>query len=164
MKKFLSAVIACMMFLCAVGCVSDEEKFEREWNTWIEQNLNYETFTMYHAMHGYFSMEGTQIREWSDFDFVIFSSDNILRESLKMDFHSDEEFFFRSFPRYDTVNIDHPVIKKDDWLYACVAYEWGKQIDSVSCTLHYTTTDGEEVSKDYILDFTQTPFRDYRDK
>lgn len=158
MKKFLSTVIACIMFLCTVGCVSDEEKFEREWNTWIEQNLNYETFTMYHAMHGYFSMEGTQIREWSDFDFVIFSSDDILRESLKMDFHSQDLFCFRTLSSAETI------IKKDEWLYACVAYEWGKQIDSVSCTLHYTTTDGEEVSKDYILDFTQTPFRDYRDK
>ncbi len=158
MKKFLSTVIACIVLLCAVGCVSDEEKFEREWNTWIEQNLNYETFTMYHAMHGYFSMEGTQIREWSDFDFVIFSSDDILRESLKMDFHSQDLFCFRTLSSAETI------IKKDEWLYACVAYEWGKQIDSVSCTLHYTTTDGRTVSKDYILDFTQTPFRDYRNR
>ncbi len=75
-----------------------------------------------------------------------------------MDFDSDEEFVFiaKSLPEN--------VIPKHEIIYIRVAYPWGKSFESVSCTLHYTTTDGEEVSKDYILDFTQTPFRDYRDQ
>ena len=163
MKKFLSVVITCILCVSMFGCVSDEEKFEREWNAWVERNLNYETFSLDSAMQNFFIWNGTA-REWDDYTFIILSSDDILRESLKMDFDSEEEFAFRPFPYYDTVNIDYPVIKKDEQLTVLISYEWGKQIDSVSCTLHYTTTDGRTVSKDYVLDFTQKPFRDYRDK
>lgn len=163
MKTFLSVIISCIICVCMVGCVSDEEKFYREKDAWVKQNLNYENFVLYDAMQSFFIWNGTT-REWDDYTFIILSSDNILRESLKMDFHSQEEFAFRPFPYYDTVNIEYPVIKKDEQLTILISYEWGKEIDSVSCTLHYTTTDGRTVSKDYILDFTQTPFRDYRDK
>lgn len=163
MKKFLSVVITCILCVSMFGCVSDEEKFEREWNAWVERNLNYETFSLDSARQNFFIWNGTA-REWDDYTFIILSSDDILRESLKMDFDSEEEFAFRPFPYYDTVNIDYPVIKKDEQLTVLISYEWGKQIDSVSCTLHYTATDGRTVSKDYVLDFTQTPFRDFRNR
>lgn len=158
MKKFLSAVIACIMFLCAVGCVSEEEKFFKARKEWAAKYLNYDTFQLLGAYHVGFRVNGIQNEDWCDFNFVILSSEDVYCNSLKMDFNSNEEFVFNA------VRIPASIIKKGEWLHACVAYEWGKQIDSVSCTLHYTATDGRTVSKDYVLDFTQTPFEDGRNR
>ena len=36
-----------------VGCVSDEEKFYREKDAWVKQNLNYENFVLYDAMQSF---------------------------------------------------------------------------------------------------------------
>lgn len=158
MKKFVSVIVACVLCLLMAGCpsnLSNEEKFYKEQAAWAEQNLNYESFSLYSVDYNIFTGNGVA-KEWTDYDFVILSSDNVSRESLAMDFHSAEEFVFRTF------SSEVPTIKKGEWLYASVAYERGKEFESVSCTLHYTTTDGEEVSKDYVLDFTETPFRDFR--
>lgn len=158
MKKIVSVLLSLLICLCSVGCMSEEERFLQELEQWGEQNLSYNNFRVFTASQSHFNANGSQLRDWNDFDFVILSSDDVVRSSLEMSFFSEEEFVFR------TMSADEPVIQKDEWLYACVAYEWGKSIDSVACTLHYTTTGGEEVSKNYVLDFTQIPFRDFRNK
>lgn len=160
MKKIVSVLVACVLCLLMTGCPSkltSEEKFYIEVEKWREQNLNYKTFALYDVNQAYFTWNETA-KYWNDYTFIILSSDSVLRTSLNMEFQSNEEFVFR------TISVEEDIIKMSEPLFACIAYEWEKSIDSVACTLHYTTTDGEEVSKDYVLDFTQTPFRDYRDK
>jgi len=101
------------------GCpakLSEEEKYYKERDAWAEQNLNYESFSLYSVDYNIFTGNGVA-KEWTDYDFVILSSDNVSRESLAMDFHSAEEFVFRTF------SSEVPTIKKGEWLYASVAYE-----------------------------------------
>lgn len=155
MKKFLSAVIACIICLCMFGCVSDEEKRLRQEQEWFDA-LTYDDFKL------------RMFYNWDTFveyNFYILSSDSILTESIMIEFVSDE-----AQNLYMSGNYIPPymlVIHKGERfdINARFGMEFlpkDKIPQNIPFTLHYTTTDGEEVSKDYILDFTQTPFWDYR--
>lgn len=140
-----------------VGCVSDEEKRLRQEQEWFDA-LTYDDFKL------------RMFYNWDtfvDYEFFILSSDLIVTETIIIDFVSDEAQDLRLLGNY--VPPSKQVISKGErfGIYARFGMEFlpkDKVPKNLPFTLHYTTTGEKKVSKDYILDFTQTPFRDYRDK
>lgn len=138
-----------------VGCVSDEEKRLRQEQEWFDA-LNSETFKLYMPYN---------YETFIDYDFYILSSELIITESIIIDFVSDEAQDLRLLGNY--IPPYKQAISKGErfGIYARFGMEFlPKEAvpKNIPFTLHYTTTLEKKVSKDYILDFTQTPFWDFR--
>lgn len=154
MKKIVSVVLAVLVCLSLTACpakLTEEEKFQKQKEEWLTQ-IDYEEFKLF---------EIYLANDYTDFEFWILSSDNVIRKTISFEYESDEVF------ELSTMLSDVPSIYVGEYLNVTAVFETEKfHIDKVpqnlSFTLSYTTTDGEEVSKDYVLDFTQTPFWDYR--
>lgn len=152
MKKFVSVIVACLLCICMVGCVSEEEKLQNMGKEWLG-NLSYTEFKL-----GEIDMGGGLVH----YNFYILSEDEVLCSSIELDFISEETDNIRAFES------DALILHTGDWWAISVAFcEEMEPKDvrpqNIPLTVRYTTTDGEEVSKDYILDFTQEPFWDHRD-
>lgn len=152
MKKVLSVVVSCLLCICMVGCISDEEKLQNMEKEWFD-NLSYTEFKL-----GEIDMGAGLVH----YNFYILSEDEVLRSSIELDFISEETDNIRAFES------DALILHTGDWWAISVAF--GEEMEpkdvrpqNIPLTVRYTTTDGEEVSKEYILDFTQEPFWDQRD-
>ena len=155
MKKVVSVLVTCVLCLLMAGCpskLSEEEKLQNRAKEWFE-NLSYTEFKMYEVVMG-----GGLIY----YNFYILSEDEVLRSSIELDFISNETNDISIFES------DALILHKGEWWAISVVF--GEEMEpkdvrpqNIPLTVRYTTTDGEEVSKDYILDFTQEPFWDQRD-
>jgi len=153
LKKFLSIVISCIICACMVGCVSDEEKFMKEEQEWLK-GLTCDDFKLHFIV---------DTGEFVEYEFAMLSSDLIVTETITFDFVSDEVQKIMTSAIYKTV------LHEGDFLNIIARFGMeflpkDKVPKNLPFTLHYTTTGEKKVSKDYILDFTQTPFRDYRNR
>ena len=157
MKKFLSVLVACVLCLLMTGCpakMTEEEKAQLRRREW-ENSVGYDYFKL-----DTISMWGGS-HENTNFGFLILSSDNIQRDTIAFHYESDE------VSKLNTNLQNDPVTYIGEYFTVVATFETikvpaGVTPKNIPFTLRYTATDGRTVSKDYILDFTQTPFWDYR--
>lgn len=160
MKKVISSIIAVILCVSMIGCVSDEEKFLKKQDEWFA-NLSYDYFQLHRVddVDGYNLDYGHGIASII-YNFYIKVPKAVDRKTIRFDYISDEAIDLI------TDSGDNPIMANGK-LFLSVAFgeeflPADKVPQNIPFTLSYTTTDGEEVSKDYVLDFTQTPFWDYR--
>lgn len=157
MKKFVSVLVACVMCLLMTGCpakLSEEEKARARRQEW-ENSVGYDYFKLDTISTWGGSGENT------NFGFLILSSDNIQRDTIVFHYESDE------VSKLNTNLQNDPVTHIGEYFTILATFETvkvpiGVTPQNIPFTLRYKTTQFQEVSKDYVLDFTQTPFWDYR--
>lgn len=166
MKKVISVFIACLLCFCMGGCMSEEEKFLKAQDEWFA-NLSYDTFELY-STYDFSHLVGGGIdfghgEAFVVYEFCIKVRKEIDSETIRRDYVLEEAL--------DIVRVDYggyPILA-GGYLDVTVTFgkEWlpnNKIPKNIPITISYTTTDGEEFSKEYILDFTQTPFQNTRAK
>lgn len=157
MRKTIAVLLVCFTCIFMTGCPTKEEKFLMAENEWKKQ-LNYDYFLLHDVQFSYFAPGGQgEIKQWQDFHFIILSSDNIVYDTVKMRFETEIELGFRFF------SIGKDVLQRGEELHACPYFSMDILVpDNIPCILQYTTTEGDEINKEYLLDFTQEPFVDLR--
>lgn len=141
MKRVVRIICLALCLLCATSCTDDIPSFE--------SLLNYDTFMLAHISYG----DLADRKEYSA-SFAILSTDELYKESVKVVAHTE----YNVFARTPLEPIE--VIKTGKPIHICITYLADVHFDSLPITLTYMTTAGEEVSKDYVLDFTQQSYED----
>lgn len=144
LKAICLFLILSMMCFPLMGCPAKEPE-----DAYLKklELLTYDDFKLaWIATPSYKDKRGKEYR------FMILSSEDLIYETIELVLHTDEDLEFIK-----------PTITKEilnngeilDIFIHCYRY---LEVTFVPCTLYYTNVAGEEISKEYILDFTQEPF------
>lgn len=141
MKRVIRIICLALCLLCATSCTDDIPSFE--------SLLNYDTFMLAHI-----SYEDLADKKQYSACFGILSKEDVQRSSIEIELHTEL-----------TATSSHmlgasDIIQAEKPIYIFVTYPIDVTFEQLPITLTYMTTAGEEVSKDYVLDFTQQSYED----
>lgn len=156
MKKRAVSIIAVIIFLVCLpmyGCASADK---RKYSAW-KKTLTAEEFKLHSVMNDYFSESGSgNLKTWESYSFYKLSNDDILYTTISMSLDTDMHYVFRP------LLITKDILQKGEELNIYISFDVGTEVKQIPATLNYKTTNGEYVSKDYVLDFT-SPLWDKRE-
>lgn len=140
--------------------MSEEEKFLKAQDEWFA-NLSYDEFELHRIDELYLPIwEYGPVELAVSYNFYIKVEKGIDHETIQVKHNST-----------DVINIDAPAyafpIKANRDLSITADFYKdsipdGTHPQDIPITVSYTTTDGENFSQNYVLDFAQTPFYDFR--
>ena len=161
MKKLLSVLLVLCFSFSFVGCVNEGMPVKD-----FKKLHSYDNFVLYSVE--ILKTEQGNAKNWT---FNIISSDEFIfdsavlsiDETVKSQIYKFEisQWVYRFECLDKSINRNGDNIKVDDIFFIDILYAQDFTLESLPITLTYTKTDGETVSKDYILDFTQKSIQMY---
>lgn len=150
MKRVFRIICLVLCLLCATSCTDEIDLFE--------ESLGYETFSLRAITTSYVRMPpDNSVQPVNSAMFAILSGEDLYRDTIEIIAHTDE-IVGTGVPK-----APGEILCAGEPIYIFIDYLKDVNFDTLPISMEYVAHDNKQVSKEYILDFTD-PFYKHLDK